>query len=76
MAIEYAEHASSRMRYRAISRTSVEGALKHPDFSFTTRLGRFVALKRYGNKFLKVVYEKHNDKITVVTVYWTRRIRR
>lgn len=46
------------MRCRAISRTSVESTLKHPDFSFTIRLGRFAALKRYGNKFLKVVYEK------------------
>jgi len=59
-----------------ISEASVEGTIRNPDFSSTTRLGRSVALKKYGDKFLKVIYEKSNDKITVVTVYWTRRLRR
>jgi len=59
-----------------ISKTNVEGTIRNPDFSLITRLGRSVALKKYGDKFLKVIYEKSNDKITVVTVYWTRRLRR
>jgi len=76
MAIDYSEHAIFRMRHRMISEASVEGTIRNPDFSSTTRLGRSVALKKYGDKFLKVIYEKSNDKITVVTVYWTRRLRR
>jgi len=56
-----------------ISEANVEGTIQNPDFSFIARLGRSVALKKYGDKFLKVIYEKSNDKITVVTVYWTRR---
>jgi len=76
MAIDYTEHAAFRMRQRTISKANVEDTIQNPDFSFITRPGRFVALKRYGDKFLKVIYEKSNDKITVVTVYCTRRPRR
>jgi len=76
MAIDYTEHATFRMRHRTISKANVEDTIRNPDFSSITRLGRSVALKKYGDKFLKVIYEKSNDKITVVTVYWTRRLRR
>jgi len=76
MAFDYTEHAAFRMRHRAISKANVEDTVQSPDFSLITHLGRLVALKKYGDKFLKVIYEKSNDKITVVTVYWTRRLRR
>jgi len=62
------------MRHRRILKASVEDTIQNPDFVFTTRLGRLAVLKKYGDKFLKVIYEKSNDKITVVTVYWTRRL--
>jgi len=64
------------MRYRAISKSDVEDAIRKPDVKFVTDRSRFASLKRHGNKFLKVIYERRNDKITVVTVYWTRRLRR
>ena len=76
MTIDYTEHALFRMRHRTISKANVEDTIRNPNFSFIARLGRLVALKKYGDKFLKVIYEKSNDKITVVTVYWTRRLRR
>jgi hypothetical protein len=64
------------MRQRRISKAQVEDTIVNPDFSSITRLGRKIRLKRYGDKFLKVIYEESNDKITVVTVYWTERLRR
>lgn len=73
--MEYTEHALLRMRQRRILERSVENALNHPDLSFVTSRGRSIVLKKYGDKFLKVIYEKSNDKIVVVTVYWTRRIK-
>jgi len=63
------------MRYRRISKAKVEDTIRNPDFSFVTRFDRSVVLKRYGDKFLKVICEKSNDKIIVVTVYWTGRLR-
>ena len=63
------------MRQRKISKRMVEYALKSPDLSFITRGGRVISLKKRRDKFLKVISEKSNDKIRVVTVYWTRRIK-
>ena len=74
--IDYTKHAAFRMEHRKISKAEVENAIQNPDFSFVTRFGRSAALKRHGDRFLKVIYEKSNDKITVITVYWTRRLRR
>ena len=45
----------------------------HPYFTVPSRQGRYIAVKKYGARYLKVICEKSNDKITVVTVYWTRR---
>jgi len=64
------------MNQRRITEAEVERVIKQPDFSFKSRLGRNVSVKKYNEKLLKVVYEKENDKITVITVYWTRRLRR
>jgi hypothetical protein len=76
MIITYTEHAMLRMKHRKISKAEVEEAIGNSDFSFITRFGRSVALKRYHDRFLKVIYEKSNDKIAVITVYWTRRSQR
>jgi Domain of unknown function (DUF4258) len=73
MAITYTEHAQERMRNRAILKSEVEEAILHPYFTVPSKLDRFIAVKKYGDKYLKAIYEKSNDKITVVTVYWTRR---
>jgi len=74
--INYTEHVKFRMMQRKISKADVEDAIKTSDLSFVTRLGRLVVLKRCGVKFLKVIYEKSNDKITVIKVYWKRRLQR
>ena len=61
------------MDFRKISKTEVEEAISQPYFTALSRLGRTIAVKKEGDKYLKVIYDKSNDKITVVTVYWTRR---
>ena len=73
MQIDYTEHALFRMRHRRISKVSIEDTIRNPAYTFSTRLNRVVSSKRHGDKFLKVIYEKSNNKIAVVTVYWTRR---
>jgi hypothetical protein len=73
MGINYAAHAKSRMKHRKISKSEVEDAVLHPYFSIPSRFGRSIVVRKYGDKYLKVIYEKSNDKITVVRVYWTRR---
>ena len=60
------------MDFRKISKTEVEEAISKPFFTALSRLGRTIAVKKKEDKYLKVIYDKSNDKITVVTVYWTR----
>ena len=73
MVINYTEHAKARMTRRGIAKSEVEDAVLNPYFTVPSRLGRFVVVQKHGDKYLKVIYEKSNNKITVVTVYWTRR---
>ena len=73
MAITYSEHARERMKHRGISNSEVEETILQPYFTLPSRLGRFIAVKKYSDKYLKAICEKSNDKIIVVTVYWTRR---
>jgi len=61
------------MKHRGISKSEVEDLLLHPYFTVPSRSGGFIAVKKYGEKYLKAICEKSNGKITVVTVYWTRR---
>jgi hypothetical protein len=73
MIITYTEHAKTRMAFREISKAEVEQAISEPYFALPSRLGREIIVKRQGAKYLKIICERSNDKITVVTVYWTRR---
>jgi hypothetical protein len=73
MTIAYTNHARERMKHRGISESEVKEAIRRPYFTVPSKLGRFIAVKKYGDKYLKAIYEKSNDKITVITVYWTRR---
>jgi hypothetical protein len=73
MALTYTDHAKERMKHRGISKAEVEETVLQPYFTVPSRLGRFIAVKKYADKYLKAICEKSNDKITVVTVYWTRR---
>ena len=69
MAINYTEHAKARMKHRVILKSEVEETVLHPYFTVPSRLGRFIAVKKNGDKYLKAICEKSNDKITVITVY-------
>ena len=60
------------MNFRKISKREVEEAISQPYFTVPSRLGRTIVVEKKGDKYLKVIYDS-NDKITVVTVYWTRR---
>ena len=73
MVIICTEHAKARMKHRCILKSEVEETVFHPNFTIPSRFDRFIAVKKYDDKYLKAIYEKSNDKITVITVYWTRR---
>jgi hypothetical protein len=73
MSITYSEHSKERTKHRGISNSEVEETILQPYFTLPFRLDRFIAVKKYGDKYLKAICKKSNDKIIVITVYWTRR---
>ncbi len=73
MKIEFTKHAKSRMKNRKITESDVEKIILNPYFTVSSRLGRYIAVMKAADRYLKVICEKSNDKITVITVYWTRR---
>ncbi len=60
------------MKLRKITKPIVEEALANPDTTVAGRMNRRIALKRHGDKWLKVIFEQGED-IKVITAYWTRR---
>ncbi len=62
------------MKLRKITKPIVEEVLANPDRVLTGKLNRRVALKRYEDKWIKVIFEEGED-LTVITAYWTRRSR-
>lgn len=61
------------MKTRKITRRIVEEALTNPDRVVGGRSNRKIALKRYDDRWIKVIFEEGKD-VTVITVYWARRL--
>ena len=74
MLIEYIEHALLRIKQRRIPKRVIEETIQIPDSKVNTYQNRIAAIKKYGDKFLKVIYEKDKNKTLVITAYWTRRL--
>ncbi len=53
MAITYTEHAKERMKYRGIATSEVEETILQPYSTVPSMLGRVIAVKKYGDKYLK-----------------------
>jgi len=52
----------------------VKDAIAKPDKVMIGRLNRRIVLKRYEDKWIKVIFEQ-GEELTVITAYWTRRIK-
>ena len=67
MIIEYTRHARRRMKWRKISEAEIELATYSPDDSEPTEKNRINAFKKIEDKILKVTYQKHDDRIQIIT---------
>jgi hypothetical protein len=74
--MKISRHARNNMRLYNISERDIIGAVESPDVS-NKEENRMVALKHFQDKFagypLKVVYEKVENEIFIVTVYPLKR---
>ncbi len=68
-------HALERMSRYGITREEVINALFNPDEIVHGYRGRLIAHKYIGRYVLRIIYEKQDNVIVVVTVYRARRER-
>ena len=74
MQIRYTHHARLRMAQRKISAAQVRTTLDAPDELMTGELDELIAVRRYGNREIRVVYEQVDPNIVVIyTVIKARR---
>ena len=68
--IIYTDHALSRMSVRGITREMVRDTLANPEQTGIGYESKFLAYKSFGNKRIKVVYTKEDEKSVIITVIW------
>jgi SOS response regulatory protein OraA/RecX len=66
--IRYTKHAVQRKLERGITDEQISIALENPDYT-VFREGRKVAVKRFGQRIIKVVHKEEETHILVITVY-------
>jgi len=66
----FSEHALEKLAQRRIQRDLVERAAREPDHIFPSYGGRQIAYKKFGQKYLKVVFIKQGIDMVIVTQHW------
>ncbi|MEW5768038.1 MAG: DUF4258 domain-containing protein [bacterium] len=65
---DYSKHARYRMRRRGVSQIEVETTVLHPESWYYGSEGEINAIKKFGRKTVRVVYESLPQHIRVITV--------
>ena len=68
--IIYTKHALERLEMRAISKETIEDAIKNPDEMFKKN-EIIIVHKLFGEKMLRVFYRENGNTITVILAYLT-----
>ncbi|RLI82815.1 hypothetical protein DRP04_03075 [Archaeoglobales archaeon] len=70
----FTSHAKTRMEEYGIKEDGVEETVREPEKLFLDiKTGGLIAIRKYGEKHLVVVYES-NEEIVIVTVFSTSKI--
>ncbi len=76
MQIIYTRHARQRMKQRKIDPEQVEKTLELPDEIIPGDNGEEIAIKQYGNREVRVVYEQTGSNTVVIYTVMKPRVRR
>ena len=68
-------HARDRMTLRGITETMLMDCLEKPDAKAKGYAGREVFYKRYGDKYISVVFEVHDTTRHVITAIWKDKLK-
>ncbi|MEK7673781.1 MAG: DUF4258 domain-containing protein [Patescibacteria group bacterium] len=67
--IQFTPHALRKLRERKILVRTIEEVFEKPDESFKSH-NRNVVYRKFGSKYLLVVYEADEKLIKVITIFW------
>ena len=68
--IIYTAHALARMSVRGITKEMVRDTLANPEQIGIGYKSRFLAYKSFGNRRIKVVYTKEDERFVIISVIW------
>ena len=75
MKIEISSHAKERMKKYDLSEKQVTDCVNSPKIVVEGNYNRKIAQKPLNGYVIRVIYEKSNNSITVVTAYKSKRER-
>jgi hypothetical protein len=70
MRTEYTRHARRRMKWRKISESDIEMALRDPDKTEISEKNRLNAYKYINNRLIKVTFCHEDDLMKIITAVW------
>lgn len=70
MKVIYTKHAEEMLKFRNITKSLVDKCVRKPDQVISTREGKKIYLKDFGNNYLKTIVAEEEKYIVIVTVYW------
>ncbi|MDP3771804.1 MAG: DUF4258 domain-containing protein [bacterium] len=68
--IIFTRHALEKLGQRSISREMVYSAIDAPE-KLIMESDKFLAFYKVGKKYLKVIFVREDDRIVVITQYFT-----
>lgn len=75
MMIVFTHHAVLKLAQRNISKNLVIQTVRQPDQLTPTYRNRIAAFKRFGRRYLKVIFRKEGARGIIITQYWVDRLR-
>ncbi len=73
--IKFTEHVETRLEERNITKEQIGEAIGSPDVVLPARANRSIAIKKFENNFLKVVFIKDQGDIIVITTHWISKLK-
>ena len=72
--IEWADYMKYRVKSRGFELSKIENILRHSgERCFDTTTHRLIAIGKHDDRLVMIPYEKHENKITPVTIHVTTR---
>jgi len=68
--IIYTAHALGRMSVRGINKEMVRDTLANPEQTGTGYKSRLLAYKSFGNRKIKVIHAKEDERFVIISVIW------